>query len=174
MARSGSPQLLGTAPVESDGSFFVHVTREQALKIELLDKSGKTLKRKPDCSGCGAGSRESASGVTRVRRLRRRSRPGVVLAIDRSGGHDRGKSAMVIRRALTCWPGSRLSFCCGLLFFLQIFFSHNFAGEPRHHHPLRRRDREFRYQFHAQYRRGETRLSARKHGRRLRLVRLQQ
>ncbi len=63
---SGSPQLLGTAPVESDGSFYVRVTGNQPLKIELLDKSGNTLKKEAGwfwmrsgeqrvCVGCHAG-----------------------------------------------------------------------------------------------------------------------
>jgi hypothetical protein len=62
----GNLQLLGTAPVERDGSFFVHVPTEQPLQIELLDASGKTLKREGGffwmrrgeqraCVGCHAG-----------------------------------------------------------------------------------------------------------------------
>ena len=42
---AGNTSLLGTAPVERDGSFFVQVPTEQPLQIELLDASGKTLKR---------------------------------------------------------------------------------------------------------------------------------
>jgi hypothetical protein len=63
---SGNATLLGVAPVERDGSFFVHVPSEQALQIELLDASGKTLKRESGffwmrhgeqrvCVGCHAG-----------------------------------------------------------------------------------------------------------------------
>lgn len=63
---SGAPRLLGTAPVENDGSFFVHVPSDQALQIELLDGAGKTLKREAGffwmrrgeqrvCVGCHAG-----------------------------------------------------------------------------------------------------------------------
>ena len=63
---SGNPKLLGTAPVESDGSFFVQVPTEQPLQIELLDRSGRTLKRESGffwmrrgeqraCVGCHAG-----------------------------------------------------------------------------------------------------------------------
>jgi len=63
---SGNVKLLGTAPVESDGSFFVHVPTEQALQIELLDASDKSLKRESGffwmrrgeqrvCVGCHAG-----------------------------------------------------------------------------------------------------------------------
>ncbi len=62
----GQPKLLGTAPVERDGSFFVHVPTEQPLQIELLDGAGKTLKREAGwfwmrrgeqraCVGCHAG-----------------------------------------------------------------------------------------------------------------------
>lgn len=62
----GGTRLLGTAPVESDGSFFVQVPTEQALQIELLDASGRTLKRQAGyfwmrrgeqrvCVGCHAG-----------------------------------------------------------------------------------------------------------------------
>jgi hypothetical protein len=43
--EAGNPRLLGTAPVERDGSFFVQVPTEQPLQIELLDELGKTLKR---------------------------------------------------------------------------------------------------------------------------------
>jgi len=59
-------KLLGTAQVESDGSFFVQVPGDQPLQIELLDASGKTLKRESGffwmrrgeqrgCVGCHAG-----------------------------------------------------------------------------------------------------------------------
>lgn len=63
---NGATKLLGTAPVEKDGSFFVQVPTEQPLQIELLDASGKTLKRQSGffwmrrgeqraCVGCHAG-----------------------------------------------------------------------------------------------------------------------
>ncbi len=63
---NGESQLLGTAPVEPDGSFFVQVTGDQPLQIELVDASGKTLKREAGwfwlrrgeqraCVGCHAG-----------------------------------------------------------------------------------------------------------------------
>lgn len=63
---AGNPKLLGTAPVERDGSFFVQVPTEQALQIELLDQAGKTLQRESGyfwmrqgeqraCVGCHAG-----------------------------------------------------------------------------------------------------------------------
>jgi len=63
---AGSAKLLGTAPVERDGSFFVQVPGDQPLQIELLDASGRTLKRESGffwmrrgeqrgCVGCHAG-----------------------------------------------------------------------------------------------------------------------
>ncbi len=63
---SGNAKLLGSAPVERDGSFFVHVPSEQALQIELIDASGQTLQRESGffwmrrgeqrvCVGCHAG-----------------------------------------------------------------------------------------------------------------------
>ena len=67
---AGAPKLLGTAPVERDGSFFVQVPSEQPLQIELLDNAGKTLKRETGffwmrrgeqrgCVGCHAGPETS-------------------------------------------------------------------------------------------------------------------
>jgi len=67
---SGSSKLLGTAPVEPDGSFFVQVPSEQPLQIELLGAAGKTLKREAGywwmrrgeqrgCVGCHAGPETS-------------------------------------------------------------------------------------------------------------------
>ena len=63
---TGTAKLLGTAPVERDGSFFVQVPTEQPLQVELLDGSGKTLQRQAGwfwmrrgeqraCVGCHAG-----------------------------------------------------------------------------------------------------------------------
>jgi len=63
---AGTPKLLGTAPVERDGSFFVQVPTEQGLQFELLDAAGQTLEREAGffwmrrgeqrvCVGCHAG-----------------------------------------------------------------------------------------------------------------------
>jgi hypothetical protein len=63
---AGIAKLLGTAPVERDGSFFLQVPADQPLQIELLGSSGKTLKRQAGwfwmrageqraCVGCHAG-----------------------------------------------------------------------------------------------------------------------
>ena len=67
---AGNPSLLGTAPVERDGSFFVHVPTEKPLQIELLDGAGKILQREAGffwmrrgeqraCVGCHAGPETS-------------------------------------------------------------------------------------------------------------------
>jgi hypothetical protein len=67
---SGNSRLLGTAPVERDGSFFVQVPTEKPLQIELLDGAGKTVKREAGffwmrrgeqraCVGCHAGPETS-------------------------------------------------------------------------------------------------------------------
>ena len=67
---AGSVKLLGTAPVESDGSFFIQVPTERPLQIELLDGAGKTLKRQAGwfwmrrgeqraCVGCHSGPETS-------------------------------------------------------------------------------------------------------------------
>jgi hypothetical protein len=64
--RSGNEKLLGTATVESDGSFYLRTPADQPLKIELLDRSGNTLKKEAGwfwlrrgeqrvCVGCHAG-----------------------------------------------------------------------------------------------------------------------
>jgi len=64
--EGSAPRLLGSAQVESDGSFFVQVPGDQPLQIELLDAAGKTLKRESGffwmrrgeqrgCVGCHAG-----------------------------------------------------------------------------------------------------------------------
>lgn len=62
----GKPTLLGSSHVESDGSFYLRVPADQPLQIELLDVSGKPLKREQGwfwmrkgeqriCVGCHAG-----------------------------------------------------------------------------------------------------------------------
>lgn len=63
---SGHDKLLGTTTVEADGSFYLRSPADQPLKIELLDRSGKTLKKEAGwfwmrrgeqriCVGCHAG-----------------------------------------------------------------------------------------------------------------------
>jgi hypothetical protein len=68
--ESGKPTLLGSSHVEPDGSFYLRVPADQPLQIELLDGSGKTLKREQGwfwmrkgeqriCVGCHAGPERS-------------------------------------------------------------------------------------------------------------------
>ncbi len=58
--------LLGSAPVEKDGSFYVKVPGDRPLKFELVDSAGKVVKREAGwmwvrageqriCVGCHAG-----------------------------------------------------------------------------------------------------------------------
>jgi hydrazine synthase alpha subunit-like protein len=96
----GKPQLLGTAPVERDGSFFVQVPTERPLQIELLDDAGKTLKREAGffwmrrgeqrgCVGCHAGpetSPENAVPMTLLKSTTPADMTGAN-APNASGGH---------------------------------------------------------------------------------------
>jgi len=97
---SGSAQLLGTAPVERDGSFFVQVPTEQPLQIELLDASGKTLKREAGffwmrrgeqrgCVGCHAGPETSPENAVPLILLRSTTPADMTGATAQyaSGGH---------------------------------------------------------------------------------------
>lgn len=72
--EKGNSNLLGEAPVQRDGSFFVQVPNEQPLQIELLDARGNTLKREAGffwmrrgeqrvCVGCHAGPETAPENV---------------------------------------------------------------------------------------------------------------
>jgi len=63
---TGNAELLGTAPVEADGSFYLQTPGDQPLQMELLDSDGKTIRREKGwywlrrgeqraCLGCHAG-----------------------------------------------------------------------------------------------------------------------
>lgn len=65
-SSSGGMRLLGSAAVEKDGSFYLRTPADQPLKLELLDASGRTLKKEAGwfwlrkgeqriCVGCHAG-----------------------------------------------------------------------------------------------------------------------
>ncbi len=65
-SAEGKPALLGETPVESDGSFFLHVPSEQPLRMELRDRSGRVIEAERGwfwmrrgeqrvCVGCHAG-----------------------------------------------------------------------------------------------------------------------
>jgi hypothetical protein len=68
--RSGNEKLLGTAMVESDGSFYLRTPADQPLKIELLDRAGKTLNLAG--SGCAGASKGCVSAATQDRRQHRK------------------------------------------------------------------------------------------------------
>jgi hypothetical protein len=62
----GQPALLAETPVESDGSFFLHVPSEQPLCMELRDRAGRVIEAERGwfwmrrgeqrvCVGCHAG-----------------------------------------------------------------------------------------------------------------------
>ncbi|MGZ4787365.1 MAG: HzsA-related protein [Terriglobales bacterium] len=66
----GKPLLLGSAHVEADGSFFLHVPSDQPLQLELVDRAGRTVQREHGwfwmrrgeqrfCVGCHAGPERS-------------------------------------------------------------------------------------------------------------------
>jgi hypothetical protein len=44
-AYDHQPKLIGSSPVETDGSFFPHVPSDQRITFELLDASGKILQK---------------------------------------------------------------------------------------------------------------------------------
>jgi hypothetical protein len=65
-SANGEAVLVGSSPVEKDGSFFVHVPSDRPLQIELLDHSENTVQREHgwfwtkrgeqrECVGCHAG-----------------------------------------------------------------------------------------------------------------------
>jgi len=62
----GHPKLLGEAPVEQDGSFYMRTPADQPLQIELRDRAGKIAQKETGwfwlrrgeqriCVGCHAG-----------------------------------------------------------------------------------------------------------------------
>ena len=71
---SGSPVVLGQAPVERDGSFFVQVPSETPIRFELLDAIGKTIAAEKGwfwarrgeqrvCVGCHVGPERAPENV---------------------------------------------------------------------------------------------------------------
>ena len=66
MHALAQPALLAETPVESDGSFFLHVPSEQPLRMELRDRAGRVIEAERGwfwmrrgeqrvCGGCHAG-----------------------------------------------------------------------------------------------------------------------
>jgi hypothetical protein len=98
--KDGKAQLLGIAPVERDGSFFVQVPTERPLQIELLDEAGKTLKRESGffwmrrgeqraCVGCHAGPETAPENAVPMILLKSTTPADMTGAVahNASGGH---------------------------------------------------------------------------------------
>ncbi len=97
---AGAAMLLGTAPVERDGSFFVHVPADRPLQIEFLDSAGKTLKRESGffwmrrgeqrgCVGCHAGPETAPENAVPMTLLKSTTPADMTGAVAQSaaGGH---------------------------------------------------------------------------------------
>ena len=95
----GSTELLGTAPVESDGSFFIQVPGDRPLKFELLDKDSRSLHKQQGwmwarsgeqrvCVGCHAGPEHAPENAVPAA-LQRSTTPADLTgaAEIRAGGH---------------------------------------------------------------------------------------
>jgi hypothetical protein len=95
----GSPELLGTAPVESDGSFFIQVPGDRPFKFELLDKDSRSLHKQQGwmwarageqrvCVGCHAGPEHAPENAVPAA-LQRSTTPADLTgaAEIRAGGH---------------------------------------------------------------------------------------
>jgi len=78
----GQAALLGETPVESDGSFFLHVPSEQPLRMELRDRSGRVIEAEHGwfwmrrgeqrvCVGCHAGPERAPENAVPKVLLRR-------------------------------------------------------------------------------------------------------
>ena len=88
----GSAVVLGKAPVESDGSFYVQTPSEVPLRFELLDREGKTIAaekgwfwaRKGEqrvCVGCHAGPERAPDNVSPKVLVRTQKPVPVVMAM---------------------------------------------------------------------------------------------
>ena len=96
----GKEKLMGTAPVESDGSLYVKIPGDAPIKFELVDKQGGSLKKQAGwmwarageqrvCVGCHAGPEHSPeNAVPQI--LLRSTIPADMTANDttiNAGGH---------------------------------------------------------------------------------------
>jgi hypothetical protein len=95
---SGQPQVLGTAPVEKDGSLYIKVPGDRPLQFELLDSAGKTLKRQDGwmwarageqrvCVGCHIGPERAPDNVAPAVLLRSTDPANMTGAGANAGGH---------------------------------------------------------------------------------------
>jgi len=99
LESAGVPQLLGNAPVESDGSFYIQVPGDQPLQVELLDASGKTLKRETGwfwsrkgeqrvCVGCHAGPETAPENIVPMALQKSTTPADLTHASTAVGGHE--------------------------------------------------------------------------------------
>jgi len=97
---SGRPRILGTAPVERDGSFYLKVPGDQPLQFEVLDNLGRTLRKETGwfwmrrgeqrvCAGCHAGPERSPEDAVPAVLLRSATPADLTgtLKTSASGGH---------------------------------------------------------------------------------------
>jgi hypothetical protein len=81
MDDGGKPAALGTANVESDGSFYVQTPADRAIRFELLDRAGKTVASEKAwfwarrgeqrvCTGCHAGPERAPENAVPATLLR--------------------------------------------------------------------------------------------------------
>lgn len=95
---SGHAELLGSAPVERDGSFFVQVKGDEPIQIELVDAAGETLQREAGwfwlrrgeqraCVGCHAGPETAPENAVPMVLLRSTTPADMTGAKAGSGGH---------------------------------------------------------------------------------------
>lgn len=96
---NGEAVVLGSSPVERDGSFFVQVPADQPLRLELLDAAGKTIKREQGwfwmrrgeqriCVGCHTGPERAPDNVVPAVLLK--STEAVALLPKPTGTHEGG------------------------------------------------------------------------------------
>lgn len=94
---AGAPVTLGQAPVEKDGSFFVQVPSETAIRFELLDAIGKTIAGEKGwfwarrgeqrvCVGCHAGPERAPENASPAVLLR--TQEPVKMALPVHGGNE--------------------------------------------------------------------------------------
>lgn len=92
---TGSPVVLGQAPVEGDGSFYVQTPGERPIRFELLDRSGKTVAAEKEwfwarrgeqrvCVGCHVGPERTPENVV-PKTLLRTTEPVVMAMPGRTG-----------------------------------------------------------------------------------------
>lgn len=97
LADTGSPVLLGQAPVERDGSFYVQTPGERPIRFELLDSAGRIVAAEKGwfwarrgeqrvCVGCHAGPERAPENSVPMTLLRSTEPASLALPIQTSQG----------------------------------------------------------------------------------------